>query len=87
MIPLNVEEDEDFVGKRVAWWMGEMRPFVMVVRSERKDQSLWVSVQMGQWEFDVEEWFLVKGSETRAQGLMDISYNWFVKIKTCICNS
>ena len=84
------EENEGFVwGKELLGesWMGEMRSFVMLVRSERKDQSLWVLVQMGQWEFDVGEWFLVKGSETKAQGLMDISYNWFVKIKMCVRNS
>ena len=32
-------------------------------------------MQMGQCEFDVGEWFLVKGSETRAQGLIDIRCN------------
>ena len=67
--------------------MGEMRPFVIMVRSKGKDQLLWVLVQMGQCEFDVGEWFLVKGSETIAQGLIDISYNWFVKIKTGVRNS
>ena len=57
MIPLNDEEDKDIVGKKVAWWMGEMRSFVMLVRFEGKVQSLWVLGQMGQWEFDVGEWF------------------------------
>lgn len=56
--------------------MGEMGPFVMPGRSEGKDQSLWVLEQMGWWEFDVGEWFLVTTSENKAQALIDITDLW-----------